>query len=207
MKIAEKYSALGVEEFLLVRRPDLWNEIGQVIESVDASELKTKAPKERARLGQRQRLYSPVEMNTAFKSRFAALGWRQQHIQHWSFSLPEPAQSTNDSCREGQQPNVEGARDFPTNDYCQTDFVKERVALEVQFGSYSFVAHDILVKHWGLFVSNAIDVAIEIVAMKALEAEMSPGVPYYERVLYNLLQLGHRRNSPFVPLMLVGIAP
>lgn len=205
MKIAEKYSALGIEEFLLVRRPDLWNEIGRVIESVDASELKTKVSKERARPG--QRLYSPVEMNMAFKSRFAALGWHQQHIRHWSFSLPEPAQSTNDSRREDQEPNMEGARDFPTHYYCQTDFVKERVALEVQFGSYSFVAHDILVKHRGLFVSNVIDVAIEIVPMKALEAEMSPGVPYYERVLYNLLQLGHSRSSPSVPLMLVGIAP
>ena len=31
--------------------------------------------------------------------------------------------------------------------YNQTDFVKERVAVEVQFGKYAFVAHDLFVKH------------------------------------------------------------
>ena len=31
--------------------------------------------------------------------------------------------------------------------YNQTDFVKDRVAVEVQFGKYAFVAHDLFVKH------------------------------------------------------------
>ena len=203
MKIAEKYSSLGGEEFMLVRRPDLWNEIIQVIESVDASDMKTKVSKELSRLG--QRLYSPVDMNSAFKSSLTSLGWMEQHIQHWSFSLPEPSQSTNDSHGEAQEPNANSTRDLPTHYYYQTDFVKDRVALEVQFGNYSFVAHDILVKHRGLFVSNVIDVAVEIVPMKELESQMSPGVPYYERVLYNLVQLG--RGQPCFPLILIGIAP
>ena len=203
MKIAEKYSILGAEEFMMVRHPDLWNEIVHVIESIDASALRTKVSQERSRRG--HRLYSPVDMNKTFKSSLTSLGWNEQHIQYWSFSLPEPTRSTSDSRREGQEPTREGARNLPTHYYYQTDFVKDRVALEVQFGNYSFVAHDILVKHRGLFVSNVIDVAIEVVPMKELESEMSPGVPYYERVLYNLIQLG--RGQPGFPLVLVGIAP
>ena len=35
--------------------------------------------------------------------------------------------------------------------YNQTDFVKERVAVEVQFGKYAFVAHDLFVKHLSFY--------------------------------------------------------
>ena len=89
--------------------------------------------------------------------------------------------------------------------YNQTDFVKERVAVEVQFGKYSFVAHDLFVKHLSLYVSDTIDVGIEILPMKALEEEMSSGVPYYERDLLNVVRQG--RGVPAVPLVLVGVSP
>ncbi len=41
--------------------------------------------------------------------------------------------------------------------------------------------------------------------MKALEREMSSGVPYYERDLLNVMRQG--RGVPAVLLVLVGIAP
>jgi len=65
----------------------------------------------------------------------------------------------------------------PTN---QTDFVKNRVAIEIQFDKYAFVAHDLFVKHLSFYVSDIIDVGIEVLPMKELEREMSSGVPYYE---------------------------
>ena len=37
----------------------------------------------------------------------------------------------------------------PIMSYNQTDFVKDRVAVEIQFGKYAFVAHDLFVKHFG----------------------------------------------------------
>lgn len=89
--------------------------------------------------------------------------------------------------------------------YNQTDFVKERVAVEVQFGKYSFLAHDLFVKHVSFYVSDIIDVGIEILPMKELEVEMSSGVPYYERDLLNVIRQG--RGVPSVPLVLVGILP
>ena len=87
----------------------------------------------------------------------------------------------------------------------QTDFVKNRVAVEVQFGKYSFVAYDLFVKHLAFYVGDVIDVGVEILPMKELQAEMSSGVAYYEGELYNLIREG--RGVPAVPLILIGVAP
>ena len=75
----------------------------------------------------------------------------------------------------------------------------------MQFGKYAFVAHDLFVKHLAFFVSNIIDLGIEILPMKSLEREMSSGVPYYERDLTNVLRQG--RGVPAVPLILFGVEP
>ena len=83
--------------------------------------------------------------------------------------------------------------------------MKERLAVEVQFGKYSFVAYDLFVKHMAFFIGDVIDVGIEILPMKELQEEMSSGVAYYEGELYNLIREG--RGVPAVPLVLVGIAP
>lgn len=87
----------------------------------------------------------------------------------------------------------------------QTDFVKDRVAVEIQMGKYAFVAHDLFVKHMSFFLTDDIDVGIEVVPMKSMERHMSSGVPYYERDLFNLIRQG--RGVPAVPLILVGIEP
>jgi len=46
---------------------------------------------------------------------------------------------------------------------------------------------------------------VEILPMKALEKEMSSGVPYYERDLLNVIRQG--RGVPAVPLVLMGVLP
>ena len=96
-----------------------------------------------------------------------------------------------------------GAKGFKTHN--QTDFVKDRAAVEVQFGKYAFVAFDLFVKHMAFYVGDVIDVGVEILPMKELEVEMSSGVPNYERSLYDLIRQG--RGVPHVPLVLVGVAP
>ena len=77
--------------------------------------------------------------------------------------------------------------------------------MEVQFGKYAFVAHDLFVKHMAFFVSDVIDVGVEILPMKKLEQGMSSGVPYYERDLLNIMRQG--RGIPAVPLLLLGVVP
>lgn len=93
----------------------------------------------------------------------------------------------------------------PIYSYNQTDYVKQRVAVEVQFGKYAFVAFDIFVKHMAFFIGDKIDVGVEILPMKELQAEMSSGPGYYEGELYNLIRQG--RSTPAVPLVLLGVAP
>ena len=104
-----------------------------------------------------------------------------------------------------QKAAIEAAGKKPIFSYNQTDFVKDRIHIEVQFGKYSFVAYDLFVKHMAFFVGSKIDVGIEILPMKVLQDQMSSGVAYYEGELYNLIRQG--RSSPAVPLVIVGIAP
>ena len=99
---------------------------------------------------------------------------------------------------------IAGGRN-PIMSYNQTDFVKERVAVEIQFGKYVFVAHDLFVKHLGFYVSDIIDVGVEVLPMKSLESEMSSGVSYYERDLLNIIRQG--QGVPAVPLVLIGVEP
>lgn len=100
---------------------------------------------------------------------------------------------------------IEAAGETPIFSYNQTDFVKDRVAVEVQFGKYAFVAYDLFVKHLAFYVGDQIDVGIEILPMKSLQAQMSSGVPYFEGEFYNVIRQG--RGVPAVPLVLLGIEP
>ena len=104
-----------------------------------------------------------------------------------------------------QKREIEEAGETPIFSYNQTDFVKDRVAIEVQFGKYSFVAYDLFVKHLAFYVGDKIDVGIEILPMKSLQAQMSSGVAYYEGELYNVIRQG--RGVPAVPLVIFGIVP
>lgn len=188
---------------MIVHHPKLRDEIRQVIEGVDASQLRTKVSKERTIAG--RRLYSPIEMNKAFKAGFTELGWQERRQQFWVTSDSIVTQSIYEASPDDQKVAIENAGLQPITSYNQTDFVKDRISVEVQFGKYAFVAHDIFVKHQAFFTANAIDIAIEIVPMKELEAQMSSGVPYYERDLMNLVRNG--RGIPNFPLVLIGIAP
>jgi hypothetical protein len=104
-----------------------------------------------------------------------------------------------------QKAAIEEAGEEPIFSFNQTDFVKDRVAVEVQFGKYAFVAYDLFVKHLAFYVGDHIDVGVEILPMKALQKDMSSGVPYYEGEFYNVVRQG--RGVPAVPLVLVGIGP
>ena len=203
MRIVERYSHLNGEEYLLVHRPSLWQEVLDVIDSVDAEACKDKVSKEKSRQG--QILYSPGSMNKAIAAGFKARGWQDRRQ---SFFVTSDAQILKQIYHLGvdaQRDAIVEAGLVPIRSYNQTDFVKDRVAVEVQFGKYAFVAHDLFVKHMAFFVSDLIDVGIEVLPMKELEAHMSSGVPYFERDLLNIIRQG--RGIPAVPLVLMGIAP
>ena len=187
----------------MVHHPGLWEEIGQVIASVDAERCRTKRSKEKTKVG--KVLCSPIEMNKEMQSGFEARGRTQRRQTSWVTADEKIVRANIPRDADDRKRLIEEAGFTPIQTYDQTDFVKDRVAVEVQFGKYTFVAHDLFVKHMAFFVADVIDVGVEILPMKELENEMSSGVPYYERDLLNIIRQG--RGVPAVPLVLIGIAP
>lgn len=203
MKIVEVYSHLNGREFLLVHKPKLWNEIQEVIKKVDAHACKTKVSKEKGMVG--KLLYSPVAMNSRFRDLLRKKRWNESRVGYWVTKSEKLIRKTLTMTSTQQKKEIEASGEVPIFSYNQTDFVKEPVAIEVQFGKYSFVAYDLFVKHLAFYVGDQIDVGVEILPMKSLQTQMSSGVPYYEGEFYNVIRQG--RGVPAVPLVIVGIEP
>jgi hypothetical protein len=203
MKIAEKYSHLNGLEFLLVHKPSLWKEIEDVIAGVDAEKCKTKVSKEKNMKG--KMLYSPIDMNADFKQLLRDKNWNESRVSYWVTKNEKLIRKTLSLPPAEQKKEIEETGEIPIYSYNQTDFVKDRVAIEVQFGKYAFVAYDLFVKHLAFYVGDHIDVGIEILPMKFLQKDMSSGVSYFEGEFYNVVRQG--RGVPAVPLILIGIEP
>lgn len=186
MRIVEAHSHLNGLEYLLVHKPQLWEEIQDVIQEIDVDVCGTEVSKEKTMKG--QLFYNPIEMNKSFKGLLEDKQWAQSWI-----AMP-PDQKREETERTGSSPN---------SSYDQTDFMKDRVAIEVQFGKYSFGTYDLFVKHLAFYMDDKIDVGIVILPMKQLQSQMSSGVSCYEGELYNVIQQG--RSVPAVPLVIVGI--
>jgi hypothetical protein len=203
VQIATYHSHLNGLEFLLVHKPLLWKEIQDVIKRTDATKCQTKISKEVRSQG--KLLYSPRAMNKVVREGFGRHKWGERRISYWVTSDARLIRKTMFMDALQQKAEIEGAGLKPLPSYNQTDFVKERVAVEVQFGKYAFVAYDLFVKHLAFYVGDVIDVGVEILPMKALQQQMSSGVGYYEGELYNLIREG--RGVPAVPLILIGVVP
>ena len=185
----------------MVHRPKLWAEIEGVIAALDAKKCRTKVSKEKRTMD--KLLYSPIDMNAEFKQSLNKAGWTESRVSYWVTRSEKLIRKTLAMDAVHQKQEILDAGEVPILSYNQTDFVKDRVAVEVQFGKYSFVAYDLFVKHLAFYVRDEIDVGIEILPMKALQSQMSSGVAYYEGEFYNVIRNG--RGVPSVPLVLIGI--
>ncbi len=210
MKIVETYSHLNGEEFLVVRHKQLYKEIKAVIKNVDASKFRTKVSKEKTMRG--KKLYSPQGLNAAFHKLLRAKGWEESRYQYYITTNRSYLDRIVNLPYEKQRKYlIKQGVESPIHSYKQTDFVKEQIAIEVQFGKYAFVAYDLFVKHLLFYSGGIINVGIEILPVKAMMTDpsggrlMSTGIAYYEGEVYNVLR--HGRNNPPVPLVIFGIAP
>lgn len=204
MKIAQKYSHLNGEEYLIVHYKKLYKEIVEVIESIDASGFMTKESKEKTMTG--KMLYSPIELNKTFNYKFNKIGWHETRYQYYVTTEPKllPELITL-PYNEQKAFLIANGINEPISSYKQTDFVKEQIAVEVQFGKYAFVAFDLFVKHLLFYSGGVINLGIEVLPTKKMQSQMSSGVAYYEGEVYNILR--HGRNNPPVPLLILGIEP
>ena len=201
MRIVEFYSHLNGYEHIKVHKRAMWKEIETVVSSVDSQICRTKISKEKRKIG--KALYSPIDLNVQFHKLLNAKKWKESRTSYWVTSDHRLIRKTMHLSPDEQKLEIIAAGKTPIFSNNQTDFVKDRIAIEVQFGKYAFVAYDIFVKHIAFFVGDVIDVGVEILPMKELQAEMSSGISYYEGELYNLLRQG--RGSPAVPLVLIGV--
>lgn len=213
MQIAERYSHLNGYEFLKVHQPVLWDEIEEVIHNVDASKFRTKISKEKTMKG--RKLYDPKALNKAMGQQFRQRKWEARNATFYVTRDAKLIRRTLNLESSEQKQEIEDAGEVAYRSFNQTDFVKSRIAVEVQFGKYFSVAYDLFVKHLAFYVGDFIDVGVEIVPMRSMSGihddgetrgrGMSTGVPWYEKELYNLIREG--RGVPAVPLVLVGVAP
>jgi hypothetical protein len=203
MKVHKTYSHLNGEEYLIVHKQGLYNEILEVIASVDASKFKTKVSKEKGRVG--ELLYSPGDLNKEFARIFKSLGWKERRRDFYVSDKYEVVKVIESLDFKDQKEHLESIGEPLFLSYNQTDFVKEGVAVEVQFGKYFAVTYDLFVKHLSFYNAGLIDVGVEIVPSKAMQSDMSSGPPYFEKEVHNVLR--HGRSSPAVPVVMIGIEP
>jgi hypothetical protein len=204
MKIAQKYSHLNGEEYLIVHHNDLYKEIKQVIANIDAEKFRTKISKEKRKIG--NSLLSPIDLNKAFNIEFYKKEWAESRYNYYiTLNRELMEKSVLMSAKEQKEFLIAHGENEPIYSYNQTDFVKDKIAVEVQFGKYAFVAFDLFVKHMLFFSGGVINLGIEILPTKKMQVQMSSGVAYYEGEVYNVMRQG--RNSPPVPLLILGIEP
>lgn len=81
MKIGAQYSHLNGLEYLKVHRPEILDEIYEVINQIDAEACKTKWSEEKTKFG--KLLYSPGDMNKAFKDELEWRDWKEERYKYY----------------------------------------------------------------------------------------------------------------------------
>ena len=149
-------------------------------------------------------LYSPIALNKEFNRRFNKKDWCESRYQYYITTNPKLMNELIILPYSDQKEFLikNGVKE-PISSYKQTDFVKNKIAIEVQFGKYAFVAFDLFVKHLLFYSGDVINLGIEILPTRNMQSNMSSGVAYYEGEVYNVLRYG--RNNPPVPLLILGI--
>ncbi len=109
----------------MVHRPELWQEIQDVISQVDATICKTKVSREKTMPG--KKLYSPVDMNREFKKGLEARGWSERRSTFWVTADEKLLRGIYGRSEKDQKKAIEESGQTPIMSYNQTDFVKDRV--------------------------------------------------------------------------------
>ena len=203
MKIANLYSHLNGYEYMLVHKKKLRNEIVTARKNIDAN-LYTKISKAKPSKG--KTFYDQKVLNKQFENNLSPLNWQSITTPYFVTEDIETAREiSNIRNKEEQRKIIEskGFHAYRTNN--QVDFVKDKVAIEVQFGKYFSVAYDLHVKHTFFFLRNDIDVGIEIIPTKAMCVKMDTGVAWFENEVANIIREG--RSNPAVPIVMIGVEP
>ncbi len=125
MKIAQKYSHLNGEEYLIVHHNALYEEIKDVIEIIDAEKNRTKISKEIRKEG--TKLLSPIDLNKSFNNEFSKRGWLESRYNYYiTLNRELMEKSILMEASEQKKFLIENGENEPIYSYNQTDFVKEK---------------------------------------------------------------------------------
>lgn len=203
MKIAQKYSHINGEEYLIVHHKKSLKEIYDIIKEVDAGEHMTNETKEKTKKG--KLVYNPSLLNKTFKDLLHKKGWAERRRSFFVSTEPNIV-NLIEPLDFASQKEFLLEREHPLHDsHNKTDFVKNKIAVEVQLGKCFAVTYDIFVKHLSFYTGQIINVGIEIVPTKNMQRCMSSGPPWFEKEVHNVLR--HGRTNPPVPLLIIGIEP
>ena len=198
MKIANLYNHLNGREFLLVNRPELWEEIQQAIKSIDANKFLKKS-------GDKTKKGKIIYDQKALNKEFEKFLYSQKTPYYVTGDLNVAREISRIRDMDEQAVIIKQHGQVPLSTNNQVDFVKDRVAVEVQFGKYFSVAYDLHVKHTFFFLRDDIDVGIEIIPTRELMRRMDTGVAWFENEVANVIREG--RSNPSVPLVIIGVEP
>ena len=188
MKIVGVYSFNGGEKYVTKNFPKELAELENAIKAIDAHKHKTKVSKEKTMPG--KMLFSPVDLNKAFKTQLTPHGWANVKEQC--------NYNTNYYTKGYKSPATKKV--YPFRDM---DFVKHKLGVEVQFGKYSFMVYNVCAKMTIFKNLGHIDAGVEIVPVKELAEQMSTGVSYFEQFTWDLEARGV--SDIDIPVMILGI--
>ena len=203
MKIANLYSHLFGDEYLCYKKSKLYQEIKDAIESIDAN-MFVKPSNDATKKG--KKLYDQPAINKEFEKKLFPLNWQSLVVNYYvtgDLEVEKQIVKINDATEQKNAIEATGNEALQTNN--QVDFVKDRIAVEVQFGKYFSVAYDLHVKHTFFYLRDDIDVGIEIIPTKNFERKLDTGVSWFENEVANVIREG--RNNPTVPIVIIGIEP
>lgn len=200
MEITQIYSHLNGEEYIRYHSQDLYNEIIEIIHGIDIS-----IPEKIQNTGKKDLNNDFKELKNIFELKFKAKNWYKETIQYYICLDYELIRQSLLIPFEKQKELLSAKNQELILETKEINLVKNKIAVEVQFGKYAFVAYDLFVKHMLFYSGGLINLGIEILPTKKMQIQMSSGVAYFEGEVYNLMR--HGRNNPAIPLLIIGVEP
>lgn len=162
------------DESILHKNQDLLNELELVFKSIDSKQLFMKSCKEKNRSG--KMLFCPKSCNKECKKLLRDKNWKS--YKH-KFKY---------NCGNKKHGSYE------------VDFLKNRIACEIQFGKYSFMPDNVMKFEIFNKYLNLIDVGVLIVPSKDLQFKMSSGPGCFQQIIQRLDDLNYQN-----PLIVIGL--
>ena len=165
MRIAFRYNHLHAEEYLYYRKRDLIEELEKCIRDIDANKY-LKVSCDSAHLG--EIYYDQKALNDEIEKDLNAKGWNELKISYYVTEDEAVTKQIVKIAQKDEQKRIIEENGLEAlQSHNQVDFMKDRIAVEVQFGKYFSVAYDLHVKHTFFYLRDDIEVGIEIICCTA----------------------------------------